>query len=177
MKKSLIASIACMIGLGGCGSTMVEAYRNEKPVLDLAQYFNGTIDGWGVFQDRSGKVVKRFYVKIDAGWQGNTGTLDEDFSYADGSTSRRVWTITKLDAHTYEGRADDVVGVATGTAYGNALRWTYVLRLPVDGKVYDVDFDDWMYLMDDKVMLNRSVMSKFGFRLGDLTLSFARRSP
>jgi hypothetical protein len=166
-----------MIGLGGCGTTMVGAYRDQKPELDLAQYFNGTIDGWGVFQDRSGKVVKRFHVIIDARWQGNTGTLDEDFSYADGTKSRRVWTITKVDAHTYQGRADDVIGVANGTAYGNALRWTYVLRLPVDGKVYEVDFDDWMYLMDDKVMLNRSVMSKFGFRLGNLTLSFMRRAP
>jgi hypothetical protein len=177
MIRAAIAALACVIGLGACASATVEAYRDEKPVLDLARYFNGTVDGWGVFQDRSGRVVKRFHVRIDASWQGDTGILDEDFSYADGSKSRRVWTITRVDAHTYSGRADDVVGEALGKAYGNALRWTYVLRLPVDGKVYEVDFDDWMYLMDDKVMLNRSVMSKFGFRLGDLTLSFTRRAP
>ncbi|MBY0467552.1 MAG: DUF3833 domain-containing protein, partial [Burkholderiaceae bacterium] len=53
-----------------------------------------------------------------------------------------------------------------------ALRWTYVLALEVDGRTYHVDFDDWMYLMDEHVMLNRAVMSKFGVRLGDVTLSF-----
>jgi hypothetical protein len=42
----------------------------------------------------------------------------------------------------------------------------------VDGSVYEVQFDDWMYLMDNKVMLNKAQMSKFGIRLGEVTLSF-----
>ena len=120
-------------------------------------------------------MVKRFHVLIDARWQGNTGTLDERFTYSDGSTQRRVWTLTRLDARRYTGKADDVVGEASGEARGNALRWKYVMALPVDGKVYNVDFDDWMFLMDDRVMLNRSVMSKFGFHLGEVTLSFRKR--
>jgi hypothetical protein len=35
--------------------------------------------------------------------------------------------------------------------------------------------DDWMVLVDDKVMLNRAEMSKFGITLGAVTLSFIRR--
>jgi hypothetical protein len=101
--------------------------------------------------------------------------LDEAFTYSDGTTSRRVWTITKLDEHTYKGTADDVVGEAKGEAYGNALRWQYVLNLPVGDKTYRVDFDDWMYLMDEQVMLNQSVMSKFGWRLGEVVLTFRKR--
>jgi hypothetical protein len=153
----------------------VSDYAAEKPELDLSRYFNGTLDADGIFQDRSGKVVKRFHVLIEASWKGPVGTLDERFTYSDGSTQRRVWTVTKLDANHYSGRADDVVGEASGEARGNALRWKYVMALPVDGKVYNVDFDDWMFLMDDRVMLNRSVMSKFGFRLGEVTLSFRKR--
>ncbi len=153
----------------------IDKYRGQTPVLELRDYFNGTLDAWGMFQDRSGKVVKRFHVLIDARWEGEVGTLDERFTYSDGSTQRRVWTITRLGPGRYSGRADDVVGEATGEAAGNALRWRYVLALPVDDKVYNVDFDDWMFLMDDKVMLNRSVMSKWGVRLGELTLSFYKR--
>jgi hypothetical protein len=70
-----------------------------------------------------------------------------------------------------------VVGEAQGEARGNALRWRYVLALPVGDKVYNVDFDDWMYLIDDRVMLNRSAMSKFGLHLGEVTLSFTRGTP
>ncbi|MBK6975509.1 MAG: DUF3833 domain-containing protein [Sterolibacteriaceae bacterium] len=173
VQKIIVALLAAW--LAGCAAVKVEDYAAEKPVLDLATYFNGTLDANGMFQDRAGKVIKRFHVVIEASWNGKVGTLDEDFTYSDGVKQRRVWTITKLDAHRYKGTADDVVGEADGVAYGNALRWRYVLALPVDGKTYHVDFDDWMFLIDDKVMLNRSYMSKFGFRLGEVTLSFTKR--
>lgn len=173
--SKIAALMAGLLTLTGCASVEVSDYAAEKPELDLSRYFNGTLDADGMFQDRSGKVVKRFHVVIEASWKGPVGTLDERFTYSDGSTQRRVWTVTKLDANHYSGRADDVVGEASGEARGNALRWKYVMALPVDGKVYNVDFDDWMFLMDDRVMLNRSVMSKFGFRLGEVSLSFRKR--
>jgi hypothetical protein len=173
--SKIAALMAGLLTLAGCASADVSDYAAEKPELDLSRYFNGTLDADGMFQDRSGKVVKRFHVLIEASWKGPVGTLDERFTYSDGSTQRRVWTVTRLDANHYSGRADDVVGEARGEARGNALRWKYVMALPVDGKVYNVDFDDWMFLMDDRVMLNRSVMSKFGFRLGEVTLSFRKR--
>ena len=177
MKRvaAFITALVGLFGLGGCSTVEVDKYRGQTPALDLREYFNGTLDAHGVFQDRSGEVVKRFKVVIDARWQGDTGILDERFTYSDGSTQRRVWTVTHLGDGRYSGRADDVVGEARGEAAGNALRWRYVMALPVDGKVYHVDFDDWMFLMDDKVMLNRSAMSKWGFHLGEVTLSFQKR--
>ena len=39
---------------------------------------------------------------------------------------------------------------------------------------YEVQFDDWMYLIDDRVMLNHATMSKFGIKLGEVQLSFHR---
>lgn len=173
--KKFLCMLAGMVGLAGCGSVDVQRYAAERPVLDLREYFNGTLDAHGVFQDRSGEVVKRFHVLIEAGWEGNIGTLDEHFTYSDGTTQRRVWTITRHGDGRYTGTAGDVIGEAVGEAAGNALRWRYVLELPVDGKTYHVDFDDWMFLMDERVMLNRSVMSKFGFRLGEVMLSFYKR--
>ena len=101
--------------------------------------------------------------------------LDESFTWSDGTTSKRVWTLRLQPDGSFRGRADDVVGEAVGEVAGNALRWRYVLALPVDGKVVEVDFDDWMYLVDDRVMLNRSFMSKYGFRLGEVTLTLVRR--
>ena len=163
------------LSLVGCAAPGVEQYRAEKPELDIKTYLNGTLDAWGVFQGRSGEVKKRFHVVIDARWEGDVGVLDERFSWSDGTTSRRVWTLTRQADGSYRGRADDVVGEALGEVAGNALRWRYVLALPVDGRTYHVDFDDWMFLMDDKVMLNRSYMSKWGFRLGEVTLTFVKR--
>jgi hypothetical protein len=95
--------------------------------------------------------------------------------YSDGSTEKRIWRLTDLGGGRYSGRADDVVGEAHGQVKGNAFRWGYTLALPVDGRVWHVDFDDWMYLMDERVMLNKATMSKWGVRLGEVTLSFYKR--
>ena len=172
----LALTLSLTLGLVGCATPSVDQYRAEQPALDLRSYLNGTLDAWGIFQDRSGRVKKRFHVVIEARWQGDTGVLDEHFSWSDGSTSRRVWTLTRQADGSFRGKADDVIGEAVGTVAGNALRWRYVLALPVDGSVYHVALDDWMFLMDDKVMMNRSYMSKWGVDLGEITLTFVKRS-
>ncbi|MEN9775438.1 MAG: hypothetical protein RL322_2508 [Pseudomonadota bacterium] len=161
--------------LAGCTAPQPAVYQAETPKLELRDYFNGRLDAWGIFQDRSGKVVRRFTVDMKAHWKGDVGTLEEDFVYSDGKRERRVWTLRRTAPGRYVGTADDVIGEAQGVVAGNALHWRYTLALPVDGTTYHFDFDDWMFLVDDRVMLNRAVMSKFGVRLGEVTLSFTKR--
>lgn len=177
MKRRLLlaSATAATLTLGGCASQSIESYATQKPALDLTQYFNGTLDAYGVFTDRSGAVIKRFTVVMNCSWQGDEGVLDEDFTYSDGTTQKRIWRLTRLADGRFTGRADDVMGTAQGQTRGNTFYWTYTMSLPVDGKVYEVQFDDWMYLMTDKVMLNKATMSKFGVRLGEVTLSFTKR--
>jgi hypothetical protein len=166
--------LATVLALTGCASQDLSSYAAAEPVLELPRYFNGPVRAHGMFQDRSGEVIKRFVVEIDGSWQGDQGVLDERFTYADGTTQRRIWRLRHLGAGRYSGTADDVVGEASGQTTGNAFRWAYTLKLPVDGSVYEVQFDDWMYLIDERVMLNRATMSKFGVRLGEVTLSFTK---
>jgi len=174
MRRWFLAAAAAML-LSACAAPTVDDYAAEKPTLDLKTYFDGPLVAHGMFTDRSGKVVRRFTVQMTGTWSGNQGTLDERFTYSDGKTERRVWRLTDEGNGRWTGRADDVVGQAEGRAAGNALNWRYTLRLPVDDSVYEVQFDDWMYLMDDRVMLNKAVMSKFGIRLGEVTLAFYKK--
>lgn len=172
---ALTALAALALGLAGCSAPLPSHYAAERPVLDPSRYFNGRLDAWGMFQDRFGKVVKRFTVEMNCRWEGDTGTLEEDFLYADGTRERRVWTLRRVAPDRYIGTAADVVGEAVGVVAGNAFNWRYTLALPIEGRTWHVDFDDWMFLVDDQVMLNRAVMSKFGIRLGEVTLSFTKR--
>ena len=175
-RRALLGGLAAAaVASSGCASVDPKTYAAERPLLDLQTYFNGTVDAWGVFQDRSGKVVRRFTVVMRCSWAGDVGTLDEDFTYSDGTTEKRIWTLRKLPDGRYSGTAGDVVGQADGQVSGNAFNWRYTLALKVDGRTWNVDFDDWMYLIDDRVMLNRATMSKFGVRLGEVLLSFTRR--
>jgi len=169
-----MAGLALCAALAGCASPQPADYAAETPVLDLREYFSGRLEAHGIFTDRSGAVKRRFTVAMKASWTGDDGVLEEDFRYSDGATERRVWRLKRLPDGRYTGRADDVLGEAEGRAAGNALNWRYTLKLPVDGKVYEVQFDDWMYLMDGQVMLNKAQMSKFGIRLGEVTLAFRR---
>lgn len=175
-RRSLVAALAAGALAMGCASAPTPTdYAAEKPVLALEKYFNGELVAHGLFTDRGGKVVRRFTVLMKCSWTGDDGVLDEDFTYSDGKKERRVWRLKKLPDGRYTGTADDVIGTAQGQASGNAFRWAYTLRLPVDGSVYEVQFDDWMYLVDERVMLNKAVMSKFGIRLGEVTLAFTKK--
>jgi hypothetical protein len=173
-RRAALAAIAGSF-LSACASAPTPSdYARETPQLELRKYFNGPLTAHGIFSDRSGKVVRRFSVKMTGSWNGNQGVLDENFTFSDGTKERRVWRLTDHGNGRYSGRADDVVGEAVGQAAGNALNWRYTLALPVDGRVWEVQFDDWMYLMDEHVMLNKAVMSKFGVTLGQLTLAFSK---
>ena len=173
-RRALWLGAASIALLAGCASPVPADYARESPRLDLREYFNGPLTAHGLFTDRSGRIVRRFSVRMTGRWVGNEGELDEDFSYSDGTTQKRVWRLTDHGNGRYSGRADDVVGEAHGQAGGNTFNWRYTLALPVDGKVWDVQFDDWMILMDSRVMLNKAVMSKFGVRLGEVTLAFSK---
>lgn len=155
-------------------SYQADWYRSEQPILAPEQFFNGQLQAWGMFQDRSGKVIKRFRVNLQGRWENNQLQLDEDFRYADGSSQHRRWLLRQIAPQQWQGEAADVVGQAIGETSGNTLHWRYQLALPVDGRVIDVDMDDTMVLMSADRMLNRAVMSKLGVTLGYVTISFEK---
>jgi hypothetical protein len=149
-------------------------FKESTPALVIEDYFAGETRAWGLFEDRFGTLRRQFTVDITGTWDGDQLVLDERFRYSDGETDRRVWTITKTGPHTYEGRADDVVGAASGEAYGNALNWRYDMDLKVGDGNMRVHFNDWMFLQPSGVLLNRARVSKFGFEVGEVTLAFMK---
>jgi hypothetical protein len=172
--KKILTLLACLI-LSSCVAPDVTHYQNLEPKLDLETYFVGTTDAWGMFQKRSGEVVKRFHVEITGSKKDGKLILDERFSYDDGTKQQRIWTLTHFPDGTWHGTAGDVVGEAIGRVSGNALHWEYALLLPVDDSTWQMHFDDWMVLIDEKVMINRASMQKFGIEVGQVTLFFTKR--
>jgi hypothetical protein len=114
---------------------------------------------------------------MECTWNGDDGVLDEKFLYSDGTQQQRIWKLKDLGSGSYQGTAQDVIGFANGKSSGNALQWKYKLSLPVDSNTWEVEFEDWMYQIDEKVMLNKARMSKWGIYLGEVTLSFTKGPP
>ncbi len=190
-RFSIVLSLLLLIGLSGCSVPKIQDYAQVEPKLDLFNYFAGETYAWGQFQDRSGKVLRRFQVKINGSITNESGNtklvLDERFLYDDGERQTRVWTIESLpkthpqfeeglDA-LYRGTASDVIGEAIGKVAGNALNWKYVLNMPYKDSTINLNFNDWMFLHQDGILMNRADVSKWGFHVGEVTLFFSKSLP
>lgn len=165
-----ITTLGVLIMLSGCSGNNLDYYKGTTPQADIKEYFNGPIKAWGIVQDHKGRVTRRFDVQMVGKWDGDVGTLTEKFDYYDGKMQERIWTIKKLTDGSYEGTASDILDKATGKGEGNAVRWSYVMDLPVDDTTYRIRFDDWMWVMNDGVLINRSYLKKFGITVAELTI-------
>ncbi len=58
--------LLCALLLSGCGGVEVSHYAAERPQFDLPGFFSRPMQAWGIFQNRSGEVVKRFTVDINS---------------------------------------------------------------------------------------------------------------
>jgi hypothetical protein len=174
LRTALLCSVLVYVLTGCSGPMKVEDFSGKKPRFVLEDYFEGKTVASGMFHDRFGNLKREFVVDITGTWDGTTLTLDEKFNYADGEKDRRVWTIKKIDQNTYSGTAGDIIGTASGKTNGNALNWTYDMNLKVGDGSWRVKFDDWMFLQPGGVLLNRASISKWGFELGVVTITFAR---
>lgn len=176
MKKILLIMVMA-VSLFSCSNIKTENYKNNKPKLDIRKYLNGDVKAWGILENRSGEITRRFIVDIKGKWQGNNGVLDESFVFDDGKKSKRIWKIKFKDDHHFTAKADDVIGEAVGSQFGNAMQMDYVLDLVTDKETntrYKVTLDDWMYLIDDNILVNKSKIKKFGITFGKLTIFFQK---
>lgn len=145
-----------------------------NPVLDLPAWFSGRTSAVGLFEDRFGRLKRSFAVTVD----GHTGpdglTLEEDFRYTDGAVEHRTWRISFGSDGAFTGTAADVVGVAQGRVEGNVARMAYTVMIPVNGQRIALRFDDSMVLMPDNTLIAHARVSKFGFTVGRVIISFRK---
>ncbi|PFG55894.1 uncharacterized protein DUF3833 [Vibrio sp. ES.051] len=176
MLKRILKSTALITAafLSAC-SADIDNYQSSTPTFDLFGYFEGDVKAWGMVQDYSEQQTRRFEVDIVGTVKGNKLTLVEDFVFDDGELDQRIWVITKLDDGSYEGKADDIIGVATGKEQGNALQWQYDFELQMDDSSVNVFFDDWLYRQDEKHVFNLTKIKKFGLEVGTITLFFQKQ--
>ena len=172
----IIFTLLIVILLNSCSGNSMKPidFKDQKPRLIIEDYLSGNVKAWGILQNRSGKVTRQFSANLNGKWDGKQLILDEKFIWNDGEIQKRQWRINKIDDHNYEGTAGDVIGVAKGYSYGPAFKFEYILLVPVKGKEVKITFDDWIFKQDDKVAINRAIMTKFGIIVAVLTVFFQK---
>ncbi len=155
IKLKALFIFAMVLLITSCSAPDVDYYQGTEPKFDFKQFFSGELKAYGVVQDHKGELTRKLVVDMQASWNGNQGVIDEQFVYDDGSIT---------------GTASDVIGEAKGESNGSVFHWTYSVELPYDGSTLVVNFDDWMYLVTESRLINRTAIDKFGFEVGEVTL-------
>ena len=173
--KILFAIITTILLTSCTGNKMKPTdFKDQKPRLIIEEYLSGNVKAWGILQNRSGKVTRQFSADLNGNWDGKQLILDEKFNWNDGEVQTRKWIIDKIDENNYEGTAGDVVGKAKGYSYGPTFKFEYVLLVPVKGKEMKITFDDWIFMQDERVAINKATMTKFGIKVAELTVMFVK---
>lgn len=143
-------------------------YAKTTPIFDISKQLSGPIVSEGVIFGPSGRVISRFTAKMRGEWDGSSGTLTEDFDYAGGNSQKRKWHLEMGENGNFTATADDIIGTGTGTQQGAAVRINYRIRLPQTSGGHVLDVTDWLYLMENGTIMNRSEMRKFGIKVAEL---------
>jgi len=165
MKRYLILMLALV---AGCSTP---TYEHLGPKFEIDKLLQGELHAYGIVRDRSGNLLRRFKVNMTGRWNDQgTGTLDEQFLYDDGERSERLWTFTPSGDGGYIGSANDTLSEAVVRVDGPVLTLKYRIALEVGEANYEVVFDDALYAIDDKRIVNVSDIRKFGFKVGEVVL-------
>ena len=138
------------------------------PAFDIATHLNGPILCEGMIYGPTGRVVSRFTADMHGRFEGGTATLAEHFRYDSGTTQDREWRLTLLPGGRIRAEADDLVGAGGGRQEGSAVCLRYRIRLPEGAGGHVLDVTDWMYLLENGTILNRSQFRKFGLKVAEL---------
>lgn len=170
LVQRVFALALLMAGLVACAGVQVTDYRYFEPSLTPETFFDGALTAHGVVKNRGGRVTRTFNADIEASWENGIGTLVEDFTFDDGEKQQRIWTLKPDGNGSFTGSAGDVIGSTQLKLAGNSLFMEYVLRIPYGDGTLDLTVDDRMYLTSPNVLINESLMKKFGIRVGSIQL-------
>lgn len=171
---TVIAGLVVTGRIIGFAAQRPDDYSGTGPPFDLRTHLCGPMLCEGVIHGPGGRVASRFVADMDGRWDGNAGRLTEAFRYDSGTTQDRAWRLNVGNEGAVRAEAEDIIGTGRGQQSGAALRLKYRLKLPESAGGWVLDVTDWMYLVDNGTVINRSQFRKFGFKVAELVATIRR---
>jgi hypothetical protein len=148
--------------------------RVDDDVLDLLAFLEGETLAQGVFEDRYGRLKRRFSVEMRGRGSGNDFTLDEHFTYDDGIEEFRTWRLRRGAGGRFSGRCAESVGDARGWCTRGMARMDATLRLPMGNRALRLHFADAFYRIGADRAFSRSIVSKWCIRVGTVLMVYQK---
>lgn len=148
------------------------------PAFDPIAFFDGHTHSWGVIESRSGAPIERV-VTDSQGVQDGADHLRmvQRLSFQDGTTQERDWTLWRSGPGRFDATANDMVGTAKGEANGPIFHWQWVLARSPGNALMNVTMEQWMYHMKDGSVTIRTIISKLGIIVAEVTEEFTHPQP
>jgi hypothetical protein len=149
-------------------------YKDVGTAFDIREALNGDIQCEGVVYGPLGRVNTRFVALMHAKWDGNVGSMTEEFTYDTGETLSREWQLTVTDDTHFSATAADIIGTGVGVQMGSGVQLKYTLVLAEDAGGHALNVTDWMYMMGNDTIMNRSQMYKYGVKVAELVATMRK---
>lgn len=177
MRLSKLQSVVAVVALSlfsGCSAVLKPAdFAQSHPAFDPVNFWTGKTHSWGVIENGDAAPTSIITTTTDSTPEGAGLHMIQHVRH-DGQDSVRDWHIRRLGKHTFEATANDVVGAARGTTSGRTLHWKWTLATHPGNPLLNVTMDQWMYLSDHGTLLNRTIITKLGVRLAEVSEQFER---
>ena len=152
----------------------IAQFKSDSKIFDIRKVLEGNMVAEGMVYGISGRLSSTFTAQFLGNWANNEGSFIENFQFSTGKNQIRKWSLTIDTNGKIIGTADDIIGKAVGQQYGSAVKLSYRLKLSDDLGGHVIKVIDWMHLLENDTIFNRSEFRKFGFKVGELVATFRK---
>ena len=152
----------------------ISQFKSDSKIFDIRKVLEGNMVAEGMVYGISGRLSSTFTAQFSGNWANNEGSFIENFQFSSGKNQIRKWNLIIDSNGKIIGAADDIIGKAVGQQYGSAVMLSYKLKLSEDLGGYVIKVIDWMHLLENDTIFNRSEFRKFGFKVGELVATFRK---
>ena len=152
----------------------ISQFKSDSKIFDIRKVLEGNMVAEGMVYGISGRLSSTFTAQFSGNWTNNEGSFIENFQFSTGKNQIRKWNLIIDSNGKIIGTADDIIGKAVGQQYGSAVMLSYKLKLSEDLGGHVIKVIDWMHLLENDTIFNRSEFRKFGFKVGELVATFRK---
>lgn len=152
----------------------ISQFKSDSKIFDIRKVLEGNMVAEGMVYGISGRLSSTFTAQFLGNWANNEGSFIENFQFSTGKNQIRKWNLIIDSNGKIIGTADDIIGKAVGQQYGSAVMLSYKLKLSEDLGGHVIKVIDWMHLLENDTIFNRSEFRKFGFKVGELVATFRK---
>ncbi len=175
-KPENLLCVCAALLISGCAAPLrPEAFANTTPAFDPITFWTGRTQSWGVIENRNGSPTSIITSSTQGTGEGAGELHMVQHVIVNGKESVRDWHIRRLGAGKFDAKANDMVGTVGGAPSGRTLHWTWVLEAKPGNGLFNITMEQWMYLSDNGTLMIRTIVTKLGIRLAEISEQFVKR--